>query len=182
MILYQLYQKCPHHMLNAKELSTKKEHSRRLNRMVQYIEDHYNQPIALLDLATLEGLSVTYVSHYLKDHLGISFQTYLNAIRFEHASFLLLNTDLSILNICIEVGISSSRYLNNMFQERFQTTALEFKKKSKLTENVLFNSLPLISPDTLEKHFQNFDTLKTLSKYRNEVSPTYTPLLSTFFL
>ncbi len=182
MLLYQLHLNCPHHSINDKALSTKAAQSRRLNRLIQTIDENYNQSISLLDLATQEGLSVTYVSHFIKDNLGISFQTYLNNLRFEHASFLLLNSDLSILTICIETGISSSRYLNKMFLDRYQCTAREFKKSEKRQKKEKHSHIHPGSPDTLEKHFQSFDTLKTLLKYREALSPSYRALFFDFLV
>lgn len=143
--------------------------------MIQYIEANYNQPLSLMDLASLEDLSETYISHFIKNQLGISFQTYLNYLRFERASLLLVNTDLTILNICIETGISSSRYLNNMFFTQFNCSALEYRKKGKRS-HIDNEKLPVFhdsSPDTSEKRFQNFDTLKTLEKYLDHIQSSY---------
>ena len=44
---------------------------------------------------------------------------------------LIQNSDLSILDICMETGFSSSRYLNKLFEEKMGCTAREYLKTSK---------------------------------------------------
>lgn len=162
-LLLTLYQIIPNHIIDFKEYTKKRERNQRLNRMVQYIESNYNQPISLQDIAEKEGLSITYVSHFIKSHLGISFQSYLNALRFDQAVYLLRNTDLTLLNICIETGISSTRYLNNMFREKHNCGALAFRKEISKNDRPLLCSEQITSNS--EKKFTAFDTLQILKKF-----------------
>lgn len=52
---------------------------------------------------------------FRKNMTGISLREYLNQIRFEHALRLMDTTDLTLLDICLETGFSSTRYLNRVF-------------------------------------------------------------------
>lgn len=101
----------------------------RINRITEYIHEHHAERISLHDIAELEHITAYHASHVIKSALGISFQDYLNSTRFEHALQLLSQTDLSILDVCMESGFSSSRYLNQMFERNLGCTAKEYAKK-----------------------------------------------------
>ena len=59
----------------------------------------------------------------------MSFQEYLGNLRFEQAYRLVVQSSLHILDICMECGFSSSRYLNEMFVKRTGRKALDFRKR-----------------------------------------------------
>lgn len=111
-----------------KESANAKNDSLRLNRIVDYIGEHYMEKLSLQSIADQECLSPYHVSHFISRMLGISFQDYLNQVRFEHALFLINQSSLAILDICMECGFSNSRYLNQMFQKHFSCSVKEYKK------------------------------------------------------
>ncbi len=126
--LYALFESKYCSLMNRKEADLMKQNTMRLNHFTDYISEHFAEPITLDDLATMENISPYYASHYFKDNLGISFQDYLNNIRFRHAYSLVRHTDLKIMDICMESGFSSSRYLNQMFVAKLGMTVKEYKK------------------------------------------------------
>ena len=128
-LLYLLFTTVPSHTVSEAQRSMNRDRMHRLNRILEYIHQHYSEKVTIADIAEMEHLSVPYISHYIKSMIGISYQEYLNNIRFEHAYQLLLKTDLNLLDICLETGISSTRYLNNMFIEQYGYSAKEFRKK-----------------------------------------------------
>ena len=79
----------------------------------------------------MERITTCHASHFIRKTLGISFQEYLNDIRFDHALRLLSQTDLSLLDICMESGFSGSRYLNQMFVKNFGCNAREYRASLK---------------------------------------------------
>lgn len=85
---------------------------------------------SLKDIAEMEHISPCHASHFIRNMFGISFQEYLNSIRFDHALRLFSQTDLNILDICMESGFSSSRYLNQMLEKNFGCSAKEYKKRT----------------------------------------------------
>ncbi len=126
--LYALFSSSYCTIISQKEADAMKQNTVRLNHFMDYISEHYAEPISLEDLAELENISPYYASHYFKENLGISFQEYLNNIRFRHAYSLVRHTDLKIMDICLESGFSSSRYLNQMFVAKLGMTVKEYKK------------------------------------------------------
>ena len=57
----------------------------------------------------------------------MSFQEYLNSLRFEHALLLLKKTDMSVTEICLESGFSDSKYLNKRLKSVYNLSVKEFK-------------------------------------------------------
>lgn len=116
----------------VKAISNQKKNLARLNHIILYIKENYRNKISLRDIAENENLDMYYLSHFIKKHLGISFQEYLNKVRFEKALELLLFTDLNKLEICMESGFSDYRYLNKMFLNEFGCTPSEYRSKHQL--------------------------------------------------
>lgn len=129
--LYQLLAYTHYTITTEKESTTAKNNSRRLNRIADYISEHYMEHISLQDIANLEHITPYHASHFITRMLGISFQEYLNNIRFEHAFQLISKSDFPILDVCLETGFSSSRYLNQMFEKNLGCSVKEYKKSKK---------------------------------------------------
>lgn len=129
--LYQLLAESKYTITSEKESAAAKNNSSRLNRITDYISEHYTEHISLNDIADLEHITTYHASHFIKNVLGISFQEYLNNIRFEHAFRLIEKSDFSILDVCLETGISNSRYLNQMFEKNLGCSVKEYKKMQK---------------------------------------------------
>ncbi len=127
--IYQLLTCMNYTITSEKESATAKNNSRRLNRITDYISEHYMEHISLQNIASLENITTYHASHFITQMLGISFQEYLNNIRFEHAYQLVDKSDLPILDICLETGFSSSRYLNQMFIKKLGCSVKEYRKK-----------------------------------------------------
>ena len=125
-VLYTLLRNTPYSVTGEKEYSSVQNNVRRINRITEYILQHHQESISLKDLAALENVSPFHISHFITKMLGMSFQEYLNNVRFDHAIRLIHQTDLSILDICLESGFSSSHYLNQMFLRSFGCTTKEY--------------------------------------------------------
>jgi AraC-like DNA-binding protein/mannose-6-phosphate isomerase-like protein (cupin superfamily) len=126
--LYRLLNNGTYTIWCEKATVTAQNNSLRLSRITEYILDHFNECLSLQDIAGLEKISTYHASHFIKKMLGISFQEYLNQLRFEHALQIMKNSSMSILDICIESGFSSSKYLNQMFRKNFGCSAKEYLK------------------------------------------------------
>ena len=129
---------------------------------MDYIAEHYSEHIALDDIAALEHVSACHISHFIKNMLGISFQDYLNQVRFEQALRLADTSDLSILDICLETGFSSSRYLNQMFLKNLGCTVKEYKKMPEKPPFILA-ALPT---DSVQKRYSFEQSAFLFRKYR----------------
>ncbi|MCI8380626.1 MAG: AraC family transcriptional regulator [Lachnospiraceae bacterium] len=117
----------PYHLENEANVFHSREKEKRFTRIINYIHRHYTEKITLSSLAESENLSMTYLSHLFKDAANMSFQEYLNSLRFEHALLLLKKTDRSITDICLESGFSDSKYLNKRLKSVYNLSLKDFR-------------------------------------------------------
>src|SRR5690606_23902424 len=103
----------------------------RYHRIVKYLSNNYMYKVSLQDIAEKEFLSAQYLSYKIKDTFGLGFNEYLNQIRVEESTKLLLDTDRSITDISEEVGFSHVRYYNKHFKIHYKMTPIQYRKKYK---------------------------------------------------
>ena len=58
----------------------------------------------------------------------MSFQSYVNKLRCEHARRLLLGTEKTLLDISIESGFSDPKYFNKSFQMQYGCLPKQYRK------------------------------------------------------
>ena len=112
------------HMKEAAYLSRNKKMAR-LSRITEYINDNYAEKISLETLAQREKVTATYLSHFIRDNLHMTFQDYISSVRFERALQLLRGTSMCLTDISVVSGFSDVKYLTRMLEKQFGTTARE---------------------------------------------------------
>lgn len=129
--IYQLFcwllQHIPHHQLDETESRARGKKAARLRRITEYIDAHYSGRITLAELAKSEGITLTYLSHFIRNNLNMTFQDYVNNVRFEKALKLIANSNMRMVDVCIESGFSDVKYLNRMFEKRFGCTPKAYR-------------------------------------------------------
>lgn len=109
---------------------------KRIIHIINYINDHYTEKISLQNLADEEHLSKYYLSHFITEKLGMSFQELVNELRLEKAIKLLSRTEMKILDVSIACGFSDAKYLNRLIRDKYDCSAKGFRQsldKSKQT-------------------------------------------------
>lgn len=102
-----------------------------LSSMKQYLDDHYMKEIYLDSIAEYFGKSSKYMSKYIKQTLGISFQDYISGLRIEKAKELLSTTKKSVNAIALEVGFNSRHPFIRKFKILEGVTPTEYRKLHK---------------------------------------------------
>lgn len=74
----------------------------------EFIRTHYSSDISVYDISQALHISRTYLSAIFKKDKGVTLQTYLTTHRILQSYNLLINTDLSILEIATSVGFNNS--------------------------------------------------------------------------
>ncbi len=127
LLLHQILSGMPHHILTAGELSSRNKSNARLKRLIRFVDDHYMHKIRLSDFAEMEGCSVSYLSHFVKDTLNQSFQDYVNTVRFNCARKLIASGEQRMLDVCMESGFSDYRYFARTFRQQVGMTPEEYR-------------------------------------------------------
>lgn len=100
----------------------------RISRIINYIYANHASRITLEDLAEREYLSTFYISHLIREYMGINFQQFLCFARVEMSEILLLETDRKISAIARDVGFSTTSYYDKFFSKWFGHTPLEYRQ------------------------------------------------------
>lgn len=100
----------------------------KMEKIFYFIHENYNKNINLEDAAKIISLSPTYFGKFFKEYTGQKFIDYLNNYRLGQSAQLLLNTNLSITEICYEVGFENLSYFISSFKKLFKETPREFRK------------------------------------------------------
>lgn len=99
--------------------------------MVNYINDHYSQPISLYDISSALNLHPNYLCRLFKKNTGKTLMDYLNFVRICQAETL-LNAGHSVAEVAELTGFSSQSYFNKVFKKHLVLTPSEYKKQSSL--------------------------------------------------
>ncbi len=103
----------------------------RLNRLRQYVEQSYSEPISLGKAASVAALESSYFSSYFHAKVGITFTEWLRQIRIRKALELMKAGDFSITHIAYEVGFGDLRTFERAFKQHTRMTPMEFKKSAR---------------------------------------------------
>lgn len=86
---------------------------------VDYIREHYAETITVEALAKLACLSISALERRFKRYLGTTPNQFLNKIRLENARRLLIETNLSILEVAYQCGYTEHSYFSKQFKSQF---------------------------------------------------------------
>jgi AraC family transcriptional regulator len=103
--------------------------SRRLQRVLDYIETHLGQDLSLLALAAEAGLSPAHFAREFKRAMRSSVHRYLLARRLQWAAALLLGTEQTIADVALATGFSSQAHLTTAFQRMNGTTPGAYRRE-----------------------------------------------------
>lgn len=121
----------------GENLRDDEEQMERYHRIVKYLSNNYMNKVSLQDIAEKEFLSSQYLSYKIKNILGHGFNEFLNQIRVEESTKLLLDTDKKISEISEDVGFSHIRYYNKHFKLHYKMTPLQYRKRYKIKKKDL---------------------------------------------
>lgn len=113
---------------------------RRINRIMTYIFDEYNQNISLENIAQREHLNPNYLSHIIKETTNMGFKDLLSMVRVENSEKLLLDTNKRISEIALECGFSAVRYYEKAFIQWYGMSPAQYRDEQ-------LNCRELIDPE-----------------------------------
>jgi len=99
----------------------------RLNKVFDYLEEHYTEEITLEKAADIAGFSKFHFSRQFKKCSGYSFYDYLCYLRIKSAESLLPNPELSITELALQSGFASLSTFNRTFKRFKNCTPTEYR-------------------------------------------------------
>ena len=95
-----------------------------------YIGVHINEKLSIGDLAERAGYSEYYFSRKFKQEMGCTITEYIMREKIERAKVLLSTTNMSILDISIELSFNSRSYFSDSFQKIAGIAPGEYRKQN----------------------------------------------------
>ena len=110
--------------------------SRRVNKVQDYIAQHYAEDVKLDDLAALVAMAPSAFSRFFKQHTGRSPMDYIIDVRVGVAARLLVDTSTSVSEICYASGFNNLSNFNRTFKARRGYAPRDFR--ALFTKNKVF--------------------------------------------
>ena len=108
--------------------------SRRVKKVLTYLQENYKQTIRLSDVAGMVGMSEVSFSRFIKKRTAKTFVAYLNSIRLGIAARMLIDTTQSINEICYECGFNNLSNFNRFFKREKGCTPKQFRENYSKTK------------------------------------------------
>ena len=102
--------------------------ARHLLRAKDLVDARYFEPVTVADMARAAALSPAYFSREFRRTFGESPHQYLLTRRLERAAALLRNTDRTVTEICVAVGLSSLGSFTTSFRRMYGTAPLDYRR------------------------------------------------------
>lgn len=102
--------------------------SRRITRVEQEIDKNYNKDLSLEYLAEIAGMTPTAFSRFFKKRTSRTLTDYIIDIRIGHAARKLVDTSMSISEICYQCGFNNISNFNRAFKRKKKCSPKVFRE------------------------------------------------------
>lgn len=99
----------------------------RIVEIINYIQSHY-EDVTLETLSEEFHLSKPYLSKYIKEKAGMTFQEVVKEERMKKARTLLKETTKSVETVAADVGYENVEHFNRLFKKSYGITPVQFRK------------------------------------------------------
>lgn len=95
--------------------------------ILRYIHHNYRRQFSLQDLSDRLGLSLPYLSKYIKGQIGCGFNTYVNQVRLRYAMEEMSKGEKSFLKAAVNHGFANMASFQRVFQDVYGMMPSEYK-------------------------------------------------------
>ncbi|MEJ7560394.1 MAG: AraC family transcriptional regulator [Pedobacter sp.] len=106
-------------------------YSRRIEKVIDYMNAHYSVEVSLNEVAKLAGMPDASFSRFIKTRTGYTFIDSLNEIRLRHVTRMLIDTQEPISDIASKCGFNNLANFNRTFKSKNGCTPKEFRENYK---------------------------------------------------
>jgi len=138
MLLSDLAECADYRLLSSLPYQSRDEDSsmERLNKVVEYVSEHYAESIDMQEVYALTGMSQSTFTRCFGRATGATFTDFVNRYRIGKACEMLMNTDRQIAKIAFDVGFNNLANFNRRFAEVKGMTPTEFRRRGVLRYGV----------------------------------------------
>ncbi len=100
----------------------------RIVEIITYIQENYRN-VTLETLSETFHLSKPYLSKYIREKAGMTFQDVVKKARMKKARTLLRETEQTVETIAAEVGYENVEHFNRLFKKSYDITPMQYRKQ-----------------------------------------------------
>ena len=101
----------------------------RIVEIMRYVQANYKS-VTLDELSENFHLSKPYLSKYIKEHTGATFQEAVKKARMKKARAMLKETNQTVESIAANVGYETVEHFNRLFKKTYQMTPVQFRREN----------------------------------------------------
>lgn len=101
----------------------------RIDKCLRYIHENTDKDITLSQLANISYITKDHLIRLFKKEMGHTPIKYINLKKIERAQLLLLTTDMSIVDIALELSIDNISYFNRLFKQYTNYTPSQYRNR-----------------------------------------------------
>ncbi len=98
--------------------------------IMRYVQNHYKD-VTLERLSENFHLSSPYLSKYIKEHTGATFQEAVKKARMKKARAMLKETNQTVESIAASVGYETVEHFNRLFKKTYGMTPVQFRRENR---------------------------------------------------
>lgn len=117
------------HQLLSSEKPDSNHRIEALKTVITYIKENYQEKIYISDLASLVNMNEQYFCRFFKKALSKTPIEYINDFRIRQAVLLLQETELPVMEVCLECGFNNLGHFMKEFKKSTLMTPLQLRKK-----------------------------------------------------
>lgn len=122
---------------NYKPLDLYVSDENKVEKVMLYIEDNFRKKLTIADVAEEFKMNPNYLNRIFKEQMGMTLYAAIKNARLEYAKKLLVETDISIADVCETCGYSDSANFLRDFKKLTGASPLKYRKlKGKTEENI----------------------------------------------
>lgn len=103
--------------------------SARIQKILDYINQNIGNPISRESICRELYISENYLSRTFTKEMGMTLVDYITECRINKAKELLRTTDLTVTNICTQVGYNYAAYFTKIFKEKTGMTPNQYREQ-----------------------------------------------------
>ncbi len=136
-LVYNLAEELP--AIQKKETLNASEYT---NIVLNYIEQNYDRPISVQEIADHLALDRSYVHRIFKREMKMSVKEYILSVRLANACSYLLYSDLSVSDISRSVGYDDVLYFSKLFHKKKGMSPTQYRQAKRIEYQVDPNTKP----------------------------------------
>ena len=103
--------------------------------MCREMKKPQNFSLGLNRMCELCGYSREYIARCMKKYINTTPTEYINDLKLSYAASMLINSDKSVTDICLNAGFFSTSWFNKLFYRKYSFSPTEFRKRRKNHEH-----------------------------------------------